>query len=149
MDRLRREWKETQIPEAIKLQARNMAWAKMQRSHGGRRIFVWAAAATTIVAVAFLTWLWSGRETSIEQVSPIAPQNASRPAVAADQTTKLLIETAPERKPKPVKRQSAPAQASASVKEPERIVLNFTLPESGARMIWIMDSRFQLEGDDQ
>jgi hypothetical protein len=149
MDRLKREWKETRIPEEIKLRARNLAWAKMNRPAGGRRALGWAAAATTVVAMAVLVWIWSGRETRDEQVAAPAPQNVSRPAVGANQTIKPLIETPPTSKPRLFKRHFAPKRASAPADEPERIVLNFKLPESGARMIWIMDSRFHLEGDTQ
>jgi hypothetical protein len=149
MDRLKREWNETQIPEEIKLRARNLAWAKMNRPAGGKRALGWAAVATTVATVVFLAWIWIGRETRVAQIAEPAPQNVSRPAIAANQTVKPPVEAPQEVKLKPVKRHIAPKRERASAEEPERIVLNFKLPESGARMIWIMDSRFHLEGDNQ
>lgn len=146
MDRLKREWNETKIPEEVRLRARNLAWAKIQRKVSARRSLGWAAAALTTVAMIYLVWIWSVREPHIEQVSAPPPQDISRPVTATNQTGELPVETPQVLNPKPVNKHEAQFQASAPVEEPERIVLNFRLPESGARMIWIMDSRFHLNG---
>lgn len=146
MDRLRQEWKETEIPEEVRLRARNLAWAKMQSKGGTGRSLGWLAAASTIVVIAALVWIWSGPETKIKQVSAPAPRKISSPAVAEKQPDKPHLETPQVPEPKPVNKHIAQIQASALAEEPERIVLNFRLPESGARMIWIMDSRFHLNG---
>ena len=145
MDRLKREWKETKIPEEVRLRARNLAWERIQRRGGGRRALGWAAASVA-VAMAALVWIWNGRETLIEQIPEPAPQKISRPAIAEKQTAKPPVETPQIPKPKPVNKPLAQIQTSEPVEEPERIVLNFRLPESGARMIWIMDSRFNFNG---
>jgi|WetSurSiteA1Bulk_404760.scaffolds.fasta_scaffold14235_3 hypothetical protein len=150
MDRLKREWQETQIPEEIRLRARNLAWSRLNRPVRGRRALAWTAVATTVAAVVFLTWIWSGSETRVEQAAIPTPQNILRtPAIAANQITRPSVEAPQAAKLKPAKRSIAPKRERAPAEEPERIVLNFTLPESGARMIWIMDSRFHLEGDNQ
>ena len=146
MDRLKQEWEETRIPEEVRLRARNLAWAKLQRKGGAERALGWAAAASTIVVIAALVWIWSGRKTQMEQVSTPAPQKISSPAIAEKQPVKPHVETPQVSEPKPVNKHIAQIQASAPMEEPERIVLNFRLPESGARMIWIMDSRFNLNG---
>jgi hypothetical protein len=150
MDRLRREWKESQIPDEVRLRARKLAWAKMQLSAGDRSGLRWVVAASTIVALVGLIWIWGGRETSIEQVSTSIPKNVSRPAIAAIQIIKPLVDTPPVAMAKPVRRLAAPKRTSKPPEEEhERVVLNFKLPESGARMIWIMDSSFQFNGDEQ
>lgn len=146
MERLKQEWKETEIPEEVRLRARNLAWAKMQSKGGTRRTLSWVAAASTIVVIAALVWIWNGRETQMEQVSKPAPQKISSPAITEKQPAKPHVETPQAPEPKPVNKHITQIQASAPVEEPERIVLNFRLPESGARMIWIMDSRFNFNG---
>jgi hypothetical protein len=140
MDRLKREWEQTEIPEEIKLQARNRAWDKLQRPVQWRLKPVWIAAASTIAAVVVLIWLWSDRDLPSQTANPIRPE-AAIPVVAEPKT-------APPQKVMPaaaghshMKKRVAPL-----AKEPERIVLNFVLPESGARMIWIIDSQFDLDG---
>jgi hypothetical protein len=150
MDRLRREWRETQIPDDVRLRARNLAWAKMQLSAGDGSRLRWVAAASTIVALVGLIWIWGGRRTGIEQVSTPTPKNISRPAIAAIQITNPLVATPPVLIAKSVRRPAAPKRTSKPPEEEhERVVLNFRLPESGARMIWIMDSSFQINGDEQ
>jgi hypothetical protein len=146
MDKLKREWRETQIPAEIKLQARNLAWAKMQRPAGRKRALGWAAAASTVVAIAALILIWSGRDPRIDQVVAPAPQHVSPPAAAANQTTNPHVATQPALNPKPFREHIVSKRERAQAEEPERIVLNFTLPESGARMIWIIDSNFRLNG---
>ena len=146
MDRLKREWKKTEIPEEVRLRARNLAWAKMQSKGGTGRALGRLAAASTIVVIAALVWIWSGREPQTEQVSGPPPQEISRPDIAAKQTAEPFVETPQVPEPGPVNKHIAQIQSSAPAEEPERIVLNFRLPESGARMIWIMDSRFNFNG---
>jgi hypothetical protein len=146
MNRLKREWKETQIPEEIKLRARNRAWAKIQHPACKRRTLEWTAAAAMLMVAAVLALIWSGREARMNQVAALAPPNVFSPARTTHQIAKPLVEMTTAPTPKPAKRSLVSVRARGSVEEPERIVLNFTLPESGARMIWIMDSRFHLDG---
>jgi hypothetical protein len=149
MDRLKREWKRTQIPEEVRLRARNMAWTKLQQPKSGRQVWQWAAAATAVVTMLILIWSWRGQEARIEQVSAPAKSEVPSPAVAVNQTTGPIVETKPAPESKSVKKRVRPLRASAPTEEPERVVLNLTLPESGAHMIWIMDSRFHLDGGGQ
>jgi hypothetical protein len=150
MDRLRREWKETQIPDEVRLRARNLAWARIRLSAVDRNGLRWVAATSIIVALVGLLWIWGGRQTSIEQVSTPIPKNISLPAIAAIQIIKPLIDMPPVPLAKPVRRPAAPKRTiKPPEKEHERVVLNFKLPESGARMIWVMDSSFQFNGDEQ
>ena len=147
MDRLRREWRETIIPEEVRLRARSLAWAKIQhRDRGGKRL-LWAAAISATVALAALVWMWSGIETRIAQVPAVTPSKISRPATVTVEAVKPHVETPKAIAPKPVDKQAAKIQAEEVLDiEPERIVLNFILPDSGARMIWIMDSRYNFDG---
>jgi hypothetical protein len=146
MNQLKQEWKETQIPREVLLRARNRAWAEIQCPATGRRRLGWVAAASTIMAVVILMMVWNREAPRIETVPVPAMRNAPRPAMTANQPIKTRIETPPLPKPKPVKKHIALLRAAASAEEHERIVLNFKLPESGARMIWVIDSRFQLDG---
>lgn len=149
MDRLKREWKETEIPEEIRLRARNMAWARIQRKGRAGRSLGWIAAASTMAVIAALVWIWGGPETQIKKVSAPAPRKISSPAMAEKQPANPHVETPQAPEPKHVHKHVAQIAPSALVEEPERIVLNFRLPESGARMIWIMDSRFNFNGGDE
>jgi hypothetical protein len=150
MDRLKREWKETKIPDELRLRTRNLAWVKIQLPAVDRSGLRWVTATSIIMALVGLLWIWGGREKSIEQVSTSIPKNISRPAIAAIQTIKPLVETPPIPMAKHAKKHVAPLRAIKPTEEKhERVVLNFRLPESGARMIWIMDSSFQFNGDEQ
>jgi hypothetical protein len=146
MDRLKQEWKETQIPNEVSLRARNKAWAKIQSPPAGRRRLGWITIASTIVAVAILMLVWNREEPHIETVSVPPVLSAPHPAVIATQTIMPRIEATPLPKPKPVKKHISSPRAGDSAEEHERIVINFRLPESGARMIWVIDSSFQLDG---
>ena len=149
MDRLKREWEETQSPEEVLLRARNAAWAKIQRPAASRRPLGLAAVATAVVIVVVGILIWSRQAARIERVSAPARQIVPRPAVAENQAAVPHVETPPLPKSKPVKKHIASAPAGVSTEEYERIVLNFTLPESGARMIWVIDSRFNFDGGDK
>ena len=149
MNRLKREWEETQIPEEVQLRTRNLAWAKIQRRTRGRRLSGWAAAASTALAMVALVWIWRGGETRVEKVSVLPPQDIARTIITTKQTGKPLVETPQVLENKPVNKNVTLKQANALAKQPVRIVLNFKLPDSGARMIWTMDSSFQLGGDDK
>lgn len=146
MDRLKQEWRETIIPEEVRLRARNLAWAKIQRRGRGGNALRWTAAASAAVVIAALVWIWSGHEMHVTQVSEPDSPKISDSATVFVETVKPHVETPQVIKPKPVDKQVAHIQTGATDAEPEHIVLNFTLPESGARMIWIMDSRFYFDG---
>jgi hypothetical protein len=147
MDRLKQEWKEIRISEELRLRARNMAWESIRRPVRMRRALRWAAAASTIAAMVVLAWIWNihSQGNRIARVPAVVPQQVSvRPKTSP--MPEPVVEAAPVLKAGPVKKIAAPRRASAPAKDYERVVLNFRLPESGARMIWIMDSRFNLNG---
>jgi hypothetical protein len=146
MDRLKQEWKGTQIPEEVRLRARNMAWTRMQSPSADRQALRWVAVAATLAAVIALVWLWDGRETHIHQVSAPAAKHASHPTEAVTQMAIPSIKSIQAANLKKITRRVAPMRMNKSQEELERIVLNFRLPESGARIIWIMDSKFHLDG---
>jgi hypothetical protein len=152
MDRLKQEWRETQIPEEACLRARNAAWAKIQRPKRVRPGLIWATAASVIIIVAAVLLVWSSRETRIDRVSVPARPEVSAPTKTTSQAAEVRAEKPAAPQIEPVREQSAQIRTSrprrhiqqpvSPVSEPERIVLNLTLPETGAHMIWIMDSNF-------
>jgi hypothetical protein len=156
MDRLKQEWKETRIPDEVCLRARNAAWAKIQHPVPFRPKLVWATTGSVfIVAIAFV-WIWSMRETRIDRVAIAHQPGISTPKESSAQTAVLQAETPAKLQTDPVRKPAVQMRASrpsrrvktqiAQVREPERVILNFTLPETGASMIWIMDSSFHFDG---
>ena len=155
MDRLKREWQETRIPEEMRLQARNLAWEKINRQKtGGYPVLRWSIAATVIVIVAL--WMGFMNQPGIKRMERVENMDRVEQAAlpAPEPIPELIQEPSPENIPlssvgpvKPtqsdvINKPVAPlVQASAPTrkKERERIVLNFNLPESGARLIWIID----------
>lgn len=156
MDRLKQEWKETRIPEEVCLRARNLAWAKINDSSAVRRRLAWAAATSAFVVLTVIVWIWCSRGTPIGQTRvPSRPQILIPAGTKAQDAglqkeksaelrttphTRQITQWAMER---PIRRAKVPV---AHAEEPERVVLNFILPKTGARMIWIMDSSFQFDG---
>jgi hypothetical protein len=152
MDRLKKDWQETQIPEEVCLRARNAAWAKIQRPAPVRSRLIWATAASALLVATAAVWIWSVRGSRLDRVSAPARPEVSAPAKATTQIAEVReenpeapqmermhersVQTGTSRSGRHIKRPAAP------VSEPERVVLNMTLPETGARMIWIMDSNF-------
>jgi hypothetical protein len=152
MDRLKQDWKETQIPDEVCLRARDAAWDKLRRpAHAGPSL-IWATAASAIIIMAAVLLVWSSRETRIDQVSVPARPEVSAPTKTTIQAAEDRAEKPAAPKIEPVRKQSAQVRTSrpprhiqqpvSPASEPERIVLNLTLPETGAHMIWIMDSNF-------
>lgn len=150
MDRLKQEWKEIRIPEDVRLRARNLAWAKINRSSAVGYRLAWAAAASVCVILSISVWIWGPRETRVPARQDVAMSMATKA-----QDGGLQAETLVEPRIKPftqiplraAKRSARRAKVpGASAREPERVVLNFVLPKTGAQMIWIMDSSFQFDG---
>ena len=153
MERLKQEWQETRIPEQVYLRARNLAWAKIHRRPPMVRTLAWATAASALLAVAILAGLWGARSTRIEQAAlPGSPETRTAAVAPAPQVERPMA----QEQPRPVTRRAAPSQAtrrslpreapSVPARASERVVLDFILPETGVRMIWIMDSSFQFDG---
>ena len=174
MDRLKKEWRETQIPQEVSLRARNRAWDKIHRPVFRRRNGVLAFVTCAIALVALLVIFRGGTneqnmlEEQIMSVSSHAvrqtdspfdpfvaniastadvrnvqdiqvniqpPESAASEIVAAhhEEATDLpeIIETA-----------SAETVLQEANNVQDSIVLNFILPKSGARLIWIASSNF-------
>ena len=138
-----RFWKEPAIPEEVYGRARSRAWARLQAgaasSHPPRRLR-WALAAL-VPAAALAAWLaLPARVAEIPAPPPpvafvpvaVPRAQADSPAVPA----RVAIR-------RPVRRTGRPGR------QHERLVLNFVLPDSGVRMIWVMDSEFKLDGGNE
>jgi hypothetical protein len=142
MDRfLKRLRSEPAIPEEVYARARQRAWARIQSGLAvtpPRRSLKWGLAAL-IPAAALAAWLLVA--VRVGGVPPAPPPVAFVPvAVAHVQAPAAAVHAALR---KPVRRSTRPAPRH------ERLVLNFVLPDSGVRMIWIMDSEFKLDGDNE
>ena len=180
MDRLKKEWRETQIPQEIRLRARNRAWDKIHRPVFRRRNGVLAFVTCAIALVALLVIFRGGTneqnmlEEQIMSVSSHAVRQTDSPFdpfVANIASTADVADTADVRNvqdipvniqlPKPAVPEIVAARHEEETNFPEiietasaetvsqeannvqdRIVLNFILPKSGARLIWIASSNF-------
>ena len=164
MDRLKKEWREAEIPEEMRLQARNLAWAKIKRPVKGSHVLRWSIAATTTIVVIVALWIGfrsQPRIENIESVEHMEPIQAEQIVSSVSESTlEPVTENVSLPPVDPVNPQQSdvvnkpvvlPIQVSAPTqeKERERIVLNFDLPESGARLIWIIDSPSNMDGDMQ
>ena len=155
---LRNEWQQTEIPERAYLQARNRAWDRLRGgTPAARPALMWAASiACAVIAVTLFFWqreipriepsrgLPHTEDPKLVQALQSKPvreiksrQNVSTPNgnLAANQS--------------PRKRASGKSAGTAKRTQtgaPEHVVLNFVLPESGVRMIWISDKNFKLDG---
>ena len=154
---LKKEWEDTEIPERAYLQARNRAWSRLHPvAKPAHPQWIWATAAGALVAGLALFW-FSGRENSSLAPNPAqveatqqesaAPTKAA-PAIVADgrdvRATVLRQKSGPKRS---IGKSRKPALQAVPAEDPDRLVLNFVLPESGVRMIWILDKDFQLNGE--
>jgi len=161
MDRLKKEWRETQISAEIRQKARNLAWEKIHRPVSYKRNMALSFAACAIALAVFFVRFRGVPEESMKPVSYPAPAarelSPSVPETAAVQADARPVEqAAPETaaaKDSPPPREIA-ADKTVSVEtasdeavsvsreaeaEPVRVVLNFVLPESGARLIWFIN----------
>jgi hypothetical protein len=157
---LKREWENPLIPEEVYRRARDVAWSRLQKPPLVRRPALWATAAIAMAVVTAIPWLFwrSGLlvpEPPIKQVGKSVPK---RPTVQEPRGLRAAAETPARRvrsttlvdstakSPAPAPQEPATTAMSAV---PDRLVLNFILPESGVRMIWILDKNFQLSGEKQ
>lgn len=154
---LKKEWQDTEIPEQIYTQARNRAWTAIQAEPGRpwvrHRVKIAYGLAATLALILLVCVSISKRqiqhpdhqaaETSAVRSQPgRAPLQASATPGAA---VGGRIKSAP-RAVHLAKIHSHRYADSHKTDGPDRIVLNFALPESGVRMIWILDKNFHLDG---
>ena len=207
MERLKKEWRETQIPPEVRLRAKNRAWDKIQRPVFRMRT---AAAAFAVCAVALAVFFAVFRnvpdvpEERIAPAQPIAAENLLPAGGGFDDVAGGVVDVASAvdigdiddpvgidvavvastgdigdiddpvgidvagvannadvdsvaivaNVPSPDNIDNADGTVAivpspdnianvvehASNDAPERVVLNFILPESGARLIWIVSS---------
>ena len=151
MDRLKKEWRETQIPEQIRLRAKNRAWEKLNRPVFRKRTGTLAFAVCVITLVMVLVRFSSVPEeqeqlriTDYELRDDVPrPMAQTAPEIADARNNNEEVTVSPTRKTVPDKTVPIEIASNETVSreadhEPQRVVLNFMLPESGARLIWIM-----------
>lgn len=153
---LKNEWAKTEIPEEAYLQARNRAWARLQTRRPAVRPRVLWAAAVSLLAVTAILLLRPPKPAQIEINArirqPEQPKAGSQvPAVTRNQFPSQQPAEDHHRITSPraslrsqSSNRSAPKTAVSGV--PDRVVLNFVLPETGVQMIWISDKNFRLDG---
>jgi hypothetical protein len=124
------------IPEEVYVRARWRAWARLQAGAAvvpPPRRLPWVLAAL-VPAAALAAWLSLPR---------IAEVPAPPPPVAFVPAAVPRVQAPPSAARAAVRK---PVRTSRTAPRHERLVLNFVLPDSGVRMIWIMDSKFKLDG---
>ena len=201
MDRLKKEWRETQIPREIRLRAKNRAWEKMRRPVYRKKNGVLAFASCAIALAALFVMFRSGPEDARvppvhsdqwsvvggqeskgrdqlaevrEQESGVRGQLAEEmpfheavvshpvalvsrleipeeadvmPAFPAEPDSFAINPTepddfaiSPESGTVLFEMASSETDSLEADYEPSRVVFNFILPESGARLIWLASS---------
>jgi hypothetical protein len=146
MDRfVKGSWDEPEIPEAVYLRARRRAWDRIQApGPAGPRRLRWAAAAL-VPAAALMAWLALpgplAEAPPPPSVSFVPEVRVPPPAVVA-RSERVAAARAAHRRAGGVK-------LGRREDERDRLVLNFVLPESGVRMIWILDRSFQVDGGNE
>ena len=186
MDRLKKEWRETQIPRETSLRARNRAWEKIQRPVSYKRNRALAFAACAAALAAFFAIFWNAPHTLEDQTAAgapptaqnlplsmpapvpvymdvqtdvqaggranVQPANQAAPEIAAAQNARNKREySAPRKSIETVSDETVSSEVTEIASnetvsleadngnEPVRVVLNFVLPESGARLIWFIN----------
>lgn len=159
MKALKKEWDESEIAPQIYLKTRNRAWQKLRQRKRHRRLSLAAVAA--LAAITASLFLLVRPPAGL----PAAPQakmtNPQTPAAADPEPLEADLDPPPAEigegpvrsARKPVFQSSAARQddrqteATPAVRPalkpqpvtpaPDRLVMNFRLPQSGVRMIWI------------
>lgn len=159
---LKKEWEDATVSEEERWRARNRAWSRFHSKPAPNLLRRGVVAA---VGVGGLILLWT-----LIPTSPVAPSFEATPAPPpqADDAATVSIQPverspdppAPPRLATPRKTRQRPRlvaktapsaeAADTSPTESTRLVLNFRLPESGVRMIWVQDPDFyRHEGESQ
>ncbi|HEY2933771.1 MAG TPA: hypothetical protein VGK99_18700 [Acidobacteriota bacterium] len=171
---LKKEWDDAEIPASAYMRARNNAWSAIQGNRPRRRNALVPAA---ILAGGILTLVFlvvqldnAGRHangtaarkegtrkpvaststvTAVAAVPSSAPANRKEPIAPAAAVLAGRRRDRLDRETKPgLNRANFPAQpAQPANAAPERLVMNFTLPESGVRVIWTLEKDFRIDGE--
>ena len=144
---LKRDLEKIDIPEQVYLEARDRAWARLQeKSRPSRAKILWAAAAAALLLAVLPGLLTRNVPKTDDQVQSPPPIS---PPVAAERPLESKPAAIAQSAQKPARKRCAPVAARGPSGQPDRLVLNFTLPDSGVRMIWIMDKNFKLDGGNE
>ena len=144
---LKRELEKIEIPEQVYLDARDRAWARLRKeSRPSRAKILWAAAAAALVLALLLGLPKRNVPKTDDQVQSPPPISLPGAAERPLESKPAAIAQSPQR---PARKRRAPAAAPGPWDQPDRVVMNFVLPDSGVRMIWIMDKNFKLDGGNE
>ncbi len=162
---LKKEWENFETPESDLRRSREAAWSRLQ--HPRRSIPLWWLAPGLAAAAVMLLWFaWPVQAPGIERKAPLAalpfelPAETPIPSRIAE-APRNAVPAPPVRlqpgqrmvaKPLPTATAPPPESGQAAVEPgaaPERVVMNFQLPRSGVRMIWIADENFTFGGDQE
>jgi hypothetical protein len=164
-ERLRRDYRETEIPKAACYRARDRAWrrvvARQRRSWRPAWAPVGACALAAAVLAALLWppvahWLSDSRPAPAPSPAPAAvavrgssPQASQAPGAVSPAVRRSpeapTIAAAParlERVAHPPRLATGVEKSAGSPPQQQKLVVNFTLPRTGVRMIWILDKDF-------
>lgn len=150
---LKKEWEDTEIPEEVYAGARRRAWEKLQQAEpqsAWTRQGIVALAAIAAMALLGVGLLWTPSAKAPAHTVVVAPRaDVPHPPaievkeVAPARPVRRAVAQASRRRPLGG---SVAARRDAATKAPQRIAMTFVLPETGVRMIWIMDEGFRLKG---
>ena len=177
MDRLKKEWRETQISQEVKLRTKNLAWEKIHQPVSRKRngVLAFAASAVALAALLIIFRGVTNRSNMPEEQITSVPSSALRQTPSpADPSPENIASTADVadvrnvqdipvniQPPKPAVLEVVTVRHEEKTDLPETIetassetvlqeannvqdsiVLNFILPKSGARLIWVASSNF-------
>lgn len=161
---LKGELEHVKIPRSFRQQIRNAAWQKIRQSEIAKTKsrLSWLPATAAGILLLLLAWstISSDRPLKVDlagQVTPLVPIE-QRPIFQALLPVPALAESLPfqtggttaQKKPGAVPtaaKASLSGAAMPELTEFERITVELRLPETGARLIWIKDKNFDLEGE--
>ncbi len=144
---LKKELEKIEIPQQVYLEARDQAWARLQeKSLPSRAKILWAAAAAAMVLAVLLGLLKHNPPKTEGQVQ--SPLPTALPG-AVDHPLEAKPAEIAQSPRAAVRRRQPPVAAPGRSDQPDRVVMNFVLPDSGVRMIWIMDKNFKIDGGNE
>lgn len=160
----RRQWGEIEIPEAAYLQVRNGTWNCLSSPEAPRdfRLVYALCALVLVLTVVFVFQLSEpaalppsavvSLPTSLDrnlgrQAPMVEPETDAVRSSEASLSSQLRVEKVDSSVEMADARKVISIPADEEIRH-KRVVMNFRLPESGVRMIWIQDSQFGLaEGE--
>ena len=140
---LRKEWNDTKIPHRVRVQARQKAWMAIRKGQAKRGLFraTWAAVPATVLGLLIFGWLAFPLEAPIDDaafddVFPVLPLTERWREPSIDLEANLA--------PLPVRARIEPSATELRMEQAppqrkHRLVMNFILPKTGVRMIWIQE----------